>query len=88
MKYVIFSLMLGLIMLSGCSDTELSVAEQCVEFGGTFIEAANECEFISGEDCAALQGTFNECGSACRNDPEASICTMQCVPVCQEIANQ
>lgn len=25
---------------------------------------------------------FYECGSACRNDPEGSICTLQCVQYC------
>lgn len=56
--------------------------DQCVEMGGEWIPEASECEYISQEDCTMLGGEFNECGSACRNDPEAQMCTMQCVPYC------
>ena len=54
----------------------------CEEKEGTWIESPKECEYINEADCLNLEGTFNECSSACRNDPNAEICTMQCVPVC------
>lgn len=57
--------------------------EECRKLDGTWIEDANECEGISKSDCETSGGTFNECASACRNNPEAEICTLQCVLVCE-----
>ncbi len=65
------------------------------QMGGTLVEACNiventiwleefnQCEYLSQETCENIGGTFNECGSACRNDPTAEMCTMQCVSYCQ-----
>ncbi len=61
---------------------ELSLEEKCMVAQGTWIESANECEYISEDICNDLNGTFNMCGSACRNDSDAQICTKQCVPYC------
>lgn len=55
---------------------------ECESLGGTWIESAKECEYISEEQCLIMNGNFNPCASACRNDPDAEFCTMQCVPVC------
>lgn len=55
---------------------------QCESENGTWINTAKECEGISKQSCDKLGGTFNECASACRNNPDAEICTMQCVIVC------
>ncbi|MBU0706586.1 hypothetical protein KJ657_02610 [Patescibacteria group bacterium] len=55
----------------------------CESAEGTWLPDSSECEYISKDKCEELGGTFNECASACRNDPEAEICTMQCVQVCQ-----
>ncbi|RDJ31606.1 MAG: hypothetical protein DWQ18_06045 [Crenarchaeota archaeon] len=55
---------------------------QCNNFGGTWLEEFNECEYISSEQCSELNGEYFECESACRHDPDAQVCTMQCVPVC------
>lgn len=55
----------------------------CEDLGGNWISSANECEGISKDTCEDLGGNFNECASACRNDPNASICTLQCVLVCK-----
>jgi hypothetical protein len=55
----------------------------CNELEGTWIDIANECEGISEEQCINLGGNYNTCASACRNDPEAIMCTMQCVFVCE-----
>lgn len=59
-----------------------SFAHICEENGWIFIEEFNECEWLSEETCNEAGGEFNECASACRNNPEAEICTMQCVLVC------
>ncbi len=54
----------------------------CVNFGGEWSVEFSECLGISGEMCLEIGGTWNECASACRNNPDAEICTMQCVQVC------
>ncbi|MCA9459018.1 MAG: hypothetical protein KC550_00555 [Nanoarchaeota archaeon] len=61
---------------------ELSNQFKCENAQGTWLEEYNECEYISQELCQEMKGTFNECESACRNDPNAQMCTMQCVAVC------
>lgn len=56
---------------------------QCISIGGTYIPEGNECTGITIEQCTSIDGQFNECASACRNDPTAEVCTMQCVQVCE-----
>jgi hypothetical protein len=56
--------------------------EICESYKGTWVDSTFECEGISEENCEDLTGSFNECASACRNNPEAEVCTLQCVPVC------
>jgi hypothetical protein len=56
--------------------------EACQELGGNPLAEYGECEHISESACEYLGGTFNECESACRNDPDAEMCTLQCVIVC------
>lgn len=60
-----------------------SLALACAQANGTWIDSAHECEGLSQETCSSLGGTFKECASACRNNPEAQLCTMQCVLVCE-----
>ena len=60
-----------------------SVEQMCLQYQGIWVDAASECEGISEQNCEDLGGNFNECASACRNNPEATICTMQCVLVCE-----
>jgi len=63
----------GLVELKEiCENTE----------GANWVEGYNECEYLSEDDCNSVSGRFFECGSACRNDPVAEACTMQCVPYC------
>ena len=64
-------------------DTPLNPETQCTVYGGQWLPEFNECEYISEEQCSDMNGTFKECESACRHDPDAEICTMQCVQVCQ-----
>lgn len=59
-----------------------SLGQQCETKGGNWLGQAKECEGISEGQCQEIGGEFNACASACRNDPAAQICTMQCVQVC------
>ena len=65
------------------NQNDLDLEELCISEGGNWIESAKECEGISRDYCDELGGNFNECASACRNDPDAMICTLQCVLVCE-----
>ncbi len=64
-----------------CEDQ--SAQELCVAFDGTWLDDVAECEGMPQGVCEAKDGFFNECASACRNDPDAEFCTLQCVFVCQ-----
>ncbi len=66
-----------------CVDEEVNPEGACLSFDGNWLEESQECEGMSREQCENLGGTYNECASACRNDPNAEICTLQCVLVCQ-----
>jgi hypothetical protein len=55
----------------------------CADIGGNYDANNNECLSISAEQCQEIGGEFNECASACRNNPDAQICTLQCVQVCK-----
>jgi hypothetical protein len=57
--------------------------EACVALGGTFEETYRECGGISEKQCTDIGGNFVGCGSACRHNPNAEVCTMQCVIYCQ-----
>lgn len=54
----------------------------CTSAGGQWSEKARECNGISKNVCESIKGEFNECASACRNNPEAQVCTLQCVQIC------
>lgn len=62
---------------------EINLEGACLSFDGVWVEEANECEGMGKEMCEDLGGTFNECASACRNNPDAQVCTLQCVLVCE-----
>ena len=66
-----------------CEDEGPDLKGSCESAEGTWLPDSNECEYISKEKCDELGGEFKECESACRNDPNAEICTLQCVIVCQ-----
>ncbi len=55
----------------------------CQESGGNWLWEHQECEYIGEEFCDQIGGIFLPCESACRHDPDADFCTMQCVPVCK-----
>jgi len=66
-----------------CPKTDAELQSACRDAGGDWLPDSKECVGISQEQCSILNGKFNECASACRNDPNATICTLQCVVVCQ-----
>ncbi len=69
------------------SEMEIKVraerARNCTESGGIYDLSYDECLGVDGAMCSSIGGTWNECASACRNNPEATICTMQCVQICE-----
>ncbi|MCA9496323.1 MAG: hypothetical protein KC589_05250 [Nanoarchaeota archaeon] len=64
-------------------ETKFSYEDYCTDNKGTWNTISNDCEYISKEACENKSGSYSECESACRNDPDAQICTMQCVSVCK-----
>ncbi|MBT3348945.1 DUF3298 domain-containing protein [bacterium] len=69
--------------LAGTEDVVIDHSEICTSSGGNWLANHNECENVGRDWCEQEMGKFNECASACRNDPEAMMCTMQCVLVCE-----
>ncbi len=55
----------------------------CEAEGGAWDAKYKECTGIDSNSCTKIGGNFNECASACRHDPNAEVCTMQCVLVCE-----
>ena len=76
----IFFIALVAILLTACAQ---DVQKECSSLGGKWVKEFKECESISKDQCASLGGQFDECASACRHDPEAEFCTLQCVQVCR-----
>ncbi len=59
-----------------------TTTDSCQENRGTWLKEYRECENIGSDWCLRHGGVFNECGSACRHQPQATVCTLQCVPFC------
>lgn len=71
--------------ITNSNTTKLSDAmaqNLCNSRGGQWSEKVRECLGVDKNVCESIGGQFNECASACRNNPEAQVCTMQCVQVC------
>ena len=58
------------------------LAKACTDGSGKWSAEYKECEGVGADWCQTNGGKFNECASACRHDPKAQVCTMQCVLVC------
>jgi hypothetical protein len=65
------------------NDTLISSVEKCQLNKGTWSAEFKECLGVDKQVCESMGGKFNECASACRNDPKAQVCTLQCVLVCE-----
>ncbi|KKR54678.1 MAG: hypothetical protein A2079_07345 [Geobacteraceae bacterium GWC2_48_7] len=65
------------------SKEPVTAIDKCEKYNGIWLSEFSECENISEEVCSSNGGFFNACGSACRHNPEAKICSMQCVPFCE-----
>jgi hypothetical protein len=65
------------------NQKEISLAGYaCMNAGGQWSPEFSECLGVEGTTCSEIGGTWNECASACRNNPNAEVCTLQCVQVC------
>lgn len=69
------------------STTSSKTAESlklCAQKSGVWYQEEKLCEAnqFSEQECKVEGGEFNECASACRHDPKAEVCTMQCVLTC------
>jgi hypothetical protein len=91
MKKIISVLFLA-VLISGCSPSENEAvggldldqkATSCAAANGKWLAEQKECEYVSKEWCDQEGGVFQECGSACRHNPEAEMCTKQCVIFCK-----
>lgn len=70
--------------LPATSDKPVAdLAALCANEKGKWSAEYQECEGASQTWCQTNGGKFNECASACRHDPKAEVCTMQCVLVCE-----
>jgi hypothetical protein len=67
---------------SPTGNAKVSLSALCAEKNGKWLAEYSECEGGDAVWCKTYGGNFNECASACRHDPNAQICTMQCVQVC------
>lgn len=56
--------------------------DRCEAQKGVWDAQYKECTGIAEDQCISIGGTFNGCASACRHDPKAQMCTMNCVAVC------
>lgn len=85
-NFLVALLAIAVTSLTGCMHEEENSKEiACLSSTSTsvWIEESQECEGMTKNLCEEAGGTFNECASACRNNPDAEMCTMQCVQVCQ-----
>jgi hypothetical protein len=61
----------------------IDIGALCTAAKGTWSAEWLECGGVDKTWCEANGGVFEECGSACRHDPKAELCTMQCVIFCR-----
>lgn len=69
-------------VVTGLLAPSHDLPKACAAANGNWLAEFRECENAGKDWCDANRGKFNECGAACRHDPEAEHCTLQCVPVC------
>ena len=65
------------------SNDDSSLAQACGAVGGKWLEQYGECEGVQEGWCDEQGGEFKVCASRCRNNPEMTGCTTECVRVCQ-----
>lgn len=65
-------------------NVSINTKSGCEANAGVWYEGSNVCEInsLSQTMCTSRGGEWNECASACRHNPEAEMCTMQCVMTC------
>lgn len=75
----------------GCLNTNKTKDNQlvCEGVGGTWLAKYNECVGLTAENCNGIGGnSYDDCASACRHDPDAEMCTANCVEVCSFIDDE
>jgi len=73
-------------MASGPVEVSANMEERCSNEGGNYLPEHDECVGITETSCDSLDGSFDSCASACRNNPDARMCTKQCVQVCDNVS--
>lgn len=70
-------------VLKEIKDT-IQVKTNCEKLSGVWYPLENICEVnqLSKKECVEKGGEYNPCASACRHDPKAEVCTLQCVLTC------
>lgn len=84
-------ILFAVFLITGCAASENGMvsadleekATACAAANGKWLADVKECEYVSKEWCDQQEGVFEECGSACRHNPDAEICTKQCVIFCK-----
>jgi hypothetical protein len=67
---------------------KVDFAKSCAENQGNWLADYKECENIGEGWCDSVKGTYKQCETACRHNPDAKLCTKQCVPVCETSATE
>jgi len=82
---ILFLTWIVLLTLTSCQKDEnnIDLSKICTQNWWTWLKDFWECEYLSKEICEQNNWKFFECESACRNNPKAEMCTMQCVQVCK-----
>jgi hypothetical protein len=76
----------GSNMGPGPAEVSTNVEDRCSDEGGNYLPEHDECVGITETSCDSLDGSFDSCASACRNNPDARMCTKQCVQVCDNVS--
>lgn len=66
------------------ATTTAKSIESCSKKQGVWYPESKVCEVnqLSEVECKTQGGEFNGCASACRHNPRAEMCTLQCVLTC------
>lgn len=80
------SLLVFVVLLFGCLQLPGQNIKHAIGTNVTGSTSQNQSDIsnsITKAMCEQYRGHWNDCASACRGAPEGTICTMQCVQVCE-----
>ncbi len=75
----LFGLVIVALLLAGCIGSQPKANQTDGTLNTTNVTSPQP---LTKELCESARGHWDECGSACRDDPNARICTMNCVQYC------